>query len=433
MITALLLLLSGESLQYADSKLHHITGRMLLGVTFSIAQLSTIAYASEVPIIRLRSFLIFIVGYINAVSVLFATLIASIIPVFTNYYGSNHVPETEIKKDINHSEDQINNIIAMSGTIIMIIGVLVLVLAPLISRESVSFLVTKRNFDQAFVEYEKSYATDGDNSLAVRNDFENRKLYILSDPTARMNIFKKDNFVVLRRICASRLLSMLFSSIYMSAIMVRMINLRVVQNTTAVVNVDGSDNQTTVVDSYDQTYDLNLLLGCKSFQLGLGLLLLIVSFKCNIERFCYKLSFVCGIGIVMLYVVFRVWSELISLPAVLMTFSAVVLFIDIMICLTLRVHIDMYHYLKIDEAFDDNNNHYKIWSLVFVNCVEHVVHILLLVQIFWFVAYPLLFSGFGIAFISFWLLKQMHNAEMVQPWENQSRLASAVNSNNTHT
>lgn len=419
MLTALLLLLSGESLRYADSNFHHITGRTLLGVTFSIAQLSTMAYASEVPIKKLHSFLLFIVGYINAVSVLFATMVASIIPEITGYGTHQHtnISMTDRQTEISDGEDEINYIISMTGTIIMIIGIMVLILAPLIARESVPFLVYKRNFDQAFLEYEKSYVTH-ENSLAIRNDFEHWKLYILSSPRATMNIFKKANFNVLRDICCSRLLSMLFSSIYMSAIFVRMTNLNTKYYDYAAGNATA--NETVVIGDYDQSYDLNLLLGCKSFQLSLGLILLIVSFKCNIERFCYKMAAACGFGVIILYVIFCIWAELVRIPYALMLFFTAIFFVDIIICLMLRVNIDMFHYMRIGHLFDDDNNCFKVWSLVFVNCVEHIAHILLLIQIFWFVSYPLLFSGFGILFISFWFLKQMQ-IEQVQPWENGSR------------
>lgn len=427
MLTALLLLLSGESLRHADSTLHHISGRTLLGVTFSIAQLSTIAYASEVPIVKLRTCLLFMVGYINAVSVLFATMIATIMPTITGLHWHINASMTDTQNNISNSENEINDIISMSGTIIMIIGILVLVLSPFIARESVPFLVRRRNFDRAFDEYERSYVTNND-SIAVRNDFEHWKLYILSAPKSTLNIFKKDNFIGLRSICASRVLSMLFSSIYMSAMIVRMMNLSTKYHYYTVDSVaNETTNETTIITDYDRRYDLNLLIGCKSFQLAVALILLIVSFKCNIERFCYKLAFACGFGVVIMYVIFCTWAELIPIPYALMLFFSAIFFIDIIVCLTLRVNIDMFHYIKIGDTFDDDNDGYKIWTLVFVNCIEHIAHMLLLLQIFWIVSYPLLFTGFGMLFISYWFLKQMRMTQLVQPWENRPSVADKHN------
>lgn len=429
MLTALLLLLSGESLRFAHANIHHITGRILLGMTFSIAQLASLAYASEVPIIKLRSFLTFLVGYVNAVSVLFATMAATIIPSITDYRVNRqqNISRTIVENEISDGEDAINYIISKTGTIIMAIGMLVLILTPFLARESVPFLVRKRNFDEAQSEFERSCAGTG-SAIEILNDFQHWKLYILSEPKATMNIFKVDNFERLRQICLSRLLSMLFSSVYMSAMIVRMMNMNseyydyAQRNMTMMPDNATMTNETTnPIHEYDQSYDITLLLGCKSFQFGLGIILLIISFKCNIEKFCYKMSFTCGFGILFLYVIFCVWSQLIAIPYILMLVFMVIFFMDIMICLMLRVHIDMYHYVKIGQAFDDDNNRYKIWSLVFVNLMEHVMHIFLLVQIYWYSAYPLLFTGFGILFISFWFLKRMRQGEKVQPWECDTR------------
>lgn len=410
-----MIIFGGECLKDSDIPFYHITGRGTLGVTYAIAQLAAITYASETTAKRVRTGLLSLIGYVNALSVFVGILLASAIPDYGTYDENViHANRTvhSIETEINTAQDNVNDIVWLSGIVIMLMGAIILVIAPFITRESIPFLIRKHHYDKAFDEYRKICSIEK-TIPTLRDDFECWKLHVLATPAATIRIFTKVNWPALRLIGSTRLLSLFFNSVFMAAVFIRLMNVD------EFVVHDDELNENLLYDKYDQKLAVELLIGCKTFQILIGLALLLISLKWNVDRFCYKMAFIGGLCVCVLYVIFSCLDYVLVIP---INFVAGIFFVILIVFLMLPTRMDIFHYGQITESFVEDSG-CKVWTLVFVNCIEHLVHIFLLIQIFLFVSYPVLLTGFGILYISLWLLKNMPTGVTVQPWENAHREA----------
>lgn len=379
----------------------------MLGCTFSITHLTVIAYASETTTRKVRTGLLGFVAYINAISILLASVLASVLPDFDEYQIEEAIPlqphrvtdESELETDFLNAQ----SIITYSGIIIMVMAIVAMILAPFVTRESIPFLVRKQHYDIAYKEY-VALRSSKDNTVNLRNDFENWKAYILLKQTHSVNIFRKENLEPLRLIISTRLLSLFFNSIVMSAVFIRLLDAD---------DISVLTNET--YDHYDQEFAIDFLVGCKTFHIMIGLSLVLISLKWKTDRFCYQLSFVCGLSVCILYVIYSCMDYLMNFPLQLILLFV---FIVNIIYLMVPFKMEVMHFQHISEAYTENNNNYKIWSLVFVGCCENLIQIFLLLNIFLFISYGILLTGFGILYISFWLLKNMPKAGSIHPLEN---------------
>lgn len=385
-------------------------GRALLGFTFSIAQLTVVTYASETTTKKIRIGLLSFIGYINAVAVLLVSSAAYRLPqylTFSEHYGNTS--STEPLTNSRYEDDDLLLLVEYSGLIIMALAMIVLITIPFLVRESIPFLMRKQQFDAAFKEYVWVRYTEK-NLPNIRSDFEIWKTSILSSSTGKIAIFRKDNSNSLRLLCSTRLLSLFFNSVLIMAVFIQVLNYDQ-------MSMDIEEESDLPHVSYNEQYAFKLLVGCKLVQIVIGLILMGISMKWNIDRLCYKISFVCGMSVCILYVMYSCLDYLIVLPNNLVS---VVFLIVICIFLMLPMRMDIYHYSQIAEVFPINNT-YKVWTIAFVNCIEHFVHIFLLLQIYIFVSYAILLTGFGILYISYWLMKYMPNVSAIKP------VASAMN------
>lgn len=361
-------------------------------------------------------------------SLLIAIAIASLPNLKQPQFDPSYKPdmnesETEFdptyKPDINDFEIEPNihyvqEIISCSAAIIMIMGVAALLLAPFATRESIPFLVRKRQHDRAYKEYLTLRSASRDKIVDIRSDFEHWKDNILSAPRHNTCVFKKTNMEPLRVIMSTRLLSLLFNSILMTTVFIRLLDYDDGQE----IHRHLSMNST--ADEYSAEYVIDFLFGAKSFQIVIGLGFVLVGLRCRMDRFCYKLSFGCGLCLCFLYIIYNSIYFLVDVPdRILISFMCAVNVVYLM----MPFKIEILHYQQISEAYQEGNNNFKIWSLVFVGCCENLIQILLLLNIFLFISYGILLTGFGIVYISFWLLRNMPNSAAINPTENALRNA----------
>lgn len=412
-IAAFLLILSGECLKYTDYEdiCFSLVGRVILGFTFSIAHLTVVIYASETTTKKIRIGLLSFIGYINAMAVLLIASLANRLPQYLDMNindvddsGQRNASTVAYDDGYSSYDDEGRSLlIAYSGLIIIALAATVLVAAPFLVRESTPFLIRKRNDEAALKEYKWVRCTEK-NGPNIRHDFEMWKDCVLAAPQAQANIFRKENLDSLRLMCSTRLLSLFFNSVIITAIFIRLLNYD-----TDAFNTNG------VFDYkyYNEEHAIELLVGCKFFQIMIGLVLMVISIKWNIDRFCYKLSFVCGMCACVVYVVDSCLDYLVSIPSGLVT---IVLQVVITAFLMLPMRMEIFSYSQIAEAFPDSNAH-KVWTIVFVNCIEHLIHIFLMLQIFLFFSYAILLTGFGILYLSYWLMKYAPKVIAVDPAE----------------
>lgn len=295
-------------------------------------------------------------------------------------------------------------LVSYSAMVIMALAVVVLISAPFLARESIPYMIRKTKHKAAFKEFVLLRSKES-SMPNVRYDFDLWKGCIMITPKPNLAIFRKENRDSLRLTCSTRLLSLFFNSIVLMAIFVR------ITDVDSRVEEDFGTN--TAGPRYDEQAAIQLFVGFKTIQIIMGLILLVISLKWNVDRFCFKMSFAGGMSVCFLYVVYSCVGYFIKIPDNILLFVVLVV---ISVFLLLPMRMEIYNYSQIAEAFVEDNSR-KIWTIAFVNCIEHMVHIFLLLQIFMFFSYAILLTGFGMLYVSFWLIKNMPNIGAVHPLE----------------
>lgn len=405
MIGAFLLIVSGECLKNCHELPFHITGRTLLGFVHSVTSLAVISYASEATTKKIRATLLGCVAVINTMAIWLATGLSIGINKSHSNENSSAIKTHAKSGTDNLDEYSIDDleIVSFSGIIIMVVAILVLLTAPFITRETIPFLVRHRNDDKAHAEYLALTLSDTDSP----DNFENWKESILLQSKNNVNIFKTENSSALLWLFHTRLLSLFFNSIFMSVMFTRIL---LVDEET---NIRWFYNETNTYDLSNMNYAIELLLITKIIAFVSGVILILIAIKIETDRFCFKLSFVWGLSAFIVYVTYSCLHYLMNKPPyrVMEIFIYFVLFIPMII----SFKFDVLQYQQIAKIYQENNNNYKLWSLVFVGCAEQFIQILLLLNIFLFPTLGALLTDFGIFYISLWLLKKLSNGGAIHP------------------
>lgn len=396
LIGAFLLIVGGECLKNCYELPFHVTGRILLGFVHAITTLTVISYASEATTKKIRAMLLGCVALFNVMAIYLATGLAISINNFYQY---------DIEYDDGLDEQTIDDleIVSLSGIIIMAVAILALLSAPFITRESIPFMVRNRNDEKAHNEFLALRSSAAESVIA----FENWKEHILLHTKNCVNIFKSENSSSLLMLLHTRLLSLFFNSVFLSVMFTRVL----------VIDEEAS---TRLLHPYNRTYvqnDMNyaveLLLLTKLMGFICGLLLLLIAFKIKTDRFCFKLAFIWGLCAFIVYVSYSCLHYLMDKPP----YRVTGIFVHIIFAVPwiIAFKFDVLQYQQVSEIYQETNNNYKLWSLVFVGCIEQFIQILLLLNIFLFPTLGALMTNFGIFYISLWLLKNRSNDGAIYP------------------
>ncbi|XP_037049742.1 uncharacterized protein LOC119084026 [Bradysia coprophila] len=411
LVCAFLLIVSGELLKNCYVAPYHIIGRILLGLVHSIAQLTVITYASEATTKGIRIKLLSSLAFINMLSIWMGTGLAIGNTGFNEDLIENPENATIALEDREYVVDDLN-IVSISGMVIMVIASIALILTPFITRESIPFLVRNKSNEIAYKEF-VALAQISENDSSSVGEFEKWKNSILMHPQHSMHIFRKENFKSLMLLYHTRILSLLFNSIFVSVMFTRVLLFD------EETNLKWFYNETMSYDIKEMEYSLDVLLGFKTIAFTCGVVLLLFGMKWKINRFCYKLAFVWGLSAFVIYVTYSCLDVMKFKPPVLV--MAIFVYSIMTIYMIVPFKLDVLQYGQIAEIYDEENGNYKLWSLAFVGCLEHFLHILLLMTIFLFPSLGALLTDFGIFYISLWLLKNVPSDGAVCPLKNVFR------------
>lgn len=407
LICAFLLIVSGELLKNCYAAPFHIMGRTLLGLVNSIAHMTVLTYASEATAKSVRIKLLSSVAFVNILSIWMGTAIAIGNTGFSDDEHSTNATTELVGSDYvgEYVVDDLD-IVSMSGMVVMILGIIALILTPFITRESIPFLVRGNNQAIAYKEFVALVQTNENHARSV-GEFEYWKNSILMHPEQSMHIFRKENFKSLMLLCHTRILSLLFNSIFVSVMFTRLLLFD------EETNIQWFYNETMSYGIKEFEYSLDVLLGFKMIGFVFGAILLLIGIKCNVDRFCYKLTFAWGLSAFIVYVTYSCMDAMKFKPPVLLMATFVYSIMAIYMIVPFKV--DVLQYGQIAKIYDEQNDNYKIWSLAFVGCVEHFLHILLLMNVFLFPSLGALLTDFGIFYISLWLLRNAPSVRAVCP------------------
>lgn len=308
-----------------------LIGRILAGLANGLAYLTVIIQASENAVNQIRGIILRIVGYVLSFS------------LFIAGFTTNGTIENDI-----HSE-------VIMGYLVLFYSVLALIAAPLLTIESVPFIMQQTNDGRSIGEREAvAIATmirlrnEQCETAKIQNDLYDIKKQLTEDRLDSMNPFNLKNIRPLLIVVGVRVLSVCAKNLPFTILIMGFFN--------NIVN-----------PSTFSLYALFLLLSCRFI---FGILTMFFIDKFERKKYLYVLSIICGILLFLtsLIVLYKDGNE----NMFDVKFGSIGIIIYFIFA---SMSIDCIGHVQTSEAFSYAT---KIWSIVIAIGVEHFVHIMLI-------------------------------------------------------
>lgn len=371
-------MLSGVSMMKNGSLYYFIKGRLLLGIAFGLVQLTVIVQAAETTTKKVRRVILIIVTYMCAISTIISTVLVY------------KYEDTDI---ITYSkESKVTTIIAY---FVIITAIIAMLINTILTHDTIPFLLSRGDDTKAF-KLLQQFKVQHLSMIDIRYEFERIRFDVIQEELhMNRSIRAKVNYVPLTTMCGIRILNLLFTNIPITILLVW-------QEKKDTTNAAQNEVYVTPLASL-------LLLQC--FRLFLGLLLTISSKKYQFNRFNYKLSFLCGISLVLSYVIYLLVGSFYVVMNTVYFPIAIIITISFLI---LPIPLDTIQYCQSADSYSRVKN---TWALAFAIFVEHFLHLMLIVQMdmFFDLEAAFLIIGAAMVYFSWWLLKNMPNIAAIHP------------------
>lgn len=302
-----------------------LISRILAGLAHGIVYITTLTHLTENLVKEIRARSLAIINY----------MIITTIFVTTAIFGTT-------------SEERLENAEMYFGVITLVHTMFGLLMIPFLTYDSVSFLLRKGQEHEALTTMMK-LRNETFETWTIRNDFQELKEMVSEDSNDGLNIITNGNLKPLILITAIRVLTFLTSNMILNAIMIGL-------------------TQSIFADSVELAYIGGVTLSFARFLFALISLFALDNFKRK-----RLLSITVGIMVIVLLVYtvlslgFQMELEDNWLPALF--FCAFQLLASI--------GIDPLNHVLTAEAFSSSPKAY--WSISFVTCIEHALHIVAII------------------------------------------------------
>lgn len=326
--------------------------------------------AAEATTKKIRRTTLIIVTFVCAVSNLISILIV--------YYYDRGEHKVLIEE---------REAITVISCIIIGMAVLSLILNTLFTQETIPFLLNRGDDNRAFKIFSQM-KVEYLSMIDIRYEFERIRFDIEQERLLDGASFRARAQYVMRSMCGVRMLNLLFTNIPF---------------TTLIVYDGASDGNGVKL--------LAALAMLQLIRLIFGGFITVASRKYHFNRFCYKLSFVCGMALVIAYLTFLFLGPFyLLMETIFWPFSLIV----ISSFLLLPIPLDVLQYCQTADGYARVRN---TWSISFAICLEQFVHAIWIMQMdmFFELETAFLIIGAAMTFLSYWLLKHMPNAVAVHP------------------
>lgn len=307
-------------------------GRFLAGLANGLAYLAVIVQAAENAVNQIRGVILRFIGYMLAFSLFIAGFTTN---------GS-------IENDINSE--------CIMGYLTLFYSVLALIAAPLLTIESVPFILQQTNDGRSRGERESlaietmiRLRNEKGETAKIRYDLDEIKHQLIEDELDSRNPFGHKNCRPLIIVIGVRVLSVCAKNLPFTILIMGYFNKLVNPETFSL-------------------YALLLLLSCRFI---FGILAMFFIDKFERKKYLYVSSIICGaLLFITMVIVFRQNDDENIFDASYCSYGIILFYI------LASMSIDCVGHVQTSEAFSYAT---KIWSIVIASCVEHLVHIFLII------------------------------------------------------
>lgn len=261
------------------------------------------------------------------------------------------------------------------------------------TQDTIAFLLNRGDDTKAF-KMLTQLKSQHLSMIDIRYEFERIRFDVVQEQLhTNRSMRAKSNFIPLTTMCAVRILNLLFTNIPMTILFV------------GPEPHDDTDNDGT------QLTALGALIVLQIMRMLCGFCITVSQDKHRFNRFVYKFSFLCGICLLLSFLIFVLMGSFnITLYSIYFPLSVVVGVAFVMLPLPLDC-------LQMVQTADSYAHCKNTWMLSFAIFIEHFVHIMLIIQMdmIFKLEFAFLIIGAFMVYLGLWLLKTMPNECAVHP------------------
>lgn len=392
------MLFTGITLTMHTSAFYCAKSRLVAGLVCGLVQLTLIVQAAESTTKKVRRWMLVVVAYVNAVSSLLSTLIF--------YYYDD-------RDEITYKEE--NSALYIVSYSMAACAILSLVLNFIFTTDTVPFYLNRGQDTTAFKEMTR-LKVNHLSMLDIRYEYERIRFDVAqSQLTTNRSLAARSNYVPLLSMCCIRILTLLFTSVPMTLVLIWDPNTSNREKHDYDNDIEMIHETTTRKPLSDEEHEyispLLTLAVLQAFRLLCSVAVIIRQDKYHFNRFSYKLAAFCGGTLILWFIVRVVFGSIEILQTVLFFPVSVI----IMMGFTgLPIPLDI---IQLSQSADSFSRIKNTWSLACAIFVENIVHIFLIIQLdmIFGVMFVFLVNGVTMIFFSYWLLKNMPNVVAIHP------------------
>lgn len=373
--------------------------RLVTGLVCGLVQLALIVQAAESTTKKVRRWMLVVVAYVNAVSSLISTLIF--------YYFDD-------RDEVTYNEE--NPALYIIAYTMAACAILSIILNFIFTTDTVPFYLNRGQDTHAFKEMTR-LKVNHLSMLDIRYEYERIRFDVAqSQLETNRSLAARSNYVPLLSMCCIRILTLLFTSVPMTLVLIWDPN-------TSTREKPDYDNEIELIhettpkplsdddEEHEYISPLLTLAVLQAFRLLCSVAVIIRQDKYHFNRFSYKLAAFCGGTLILWFIVRVVFGSIEILQTVLFFPVSVI----IMMGFTgLPIPLDI---IQLSQSADSFSRIKNTWSLACAIFVENIVHIFLIIQLdmIFGVMFVFLVNGVTMIFFSHWLLKNMPNVVAIHP------------------
>lgn len=367
--------------------------RIILGLVYGLVHVTVIIQAAESTTKKVRRWILIIVAY--------TTAFGNLLSILVFYYFDDRV-------DIWDSSDiqAIHILFYVVGSC----GAIALIVNFITTTDTVQFYLNRGDETKAFKEISR-LKMDHLSMLDIRYEYERIRFETIQEQLeVNRNLASRGNYGPLSTMCAIRILNLLFTSVPMTLLLIWDPATSQTHTTTEMPSDEGGTEvvKTENEDHVDPLLTLAILQG---FRLLCSVIVMLRQDKYHINRFCYKLAFMCGFILVVWFFVRTLFAQF---PAVVdvIVWPVSILFMTAFTGLPIPLDV-----IQLCQTADSYARIKNSWALAGAILVENLFHILLIAQmdLLFGIIFVYFLNGLAMMYFSWWLLHRMPNVVAIAP------------------
>lgn len=343
----------------------------------------------------MRRLILIIVAYINAIS--------NVTSTFLFHFYDN-------REEISYTEE--NPALYIVSYVMIGCSVLALIINLIFTIDTIPFYLNRGEDTKAFKELTRlkvNYLS----MIDIRYEYErirfDEQQHILD---TNRNLAARINHVPLLTMCCIRILTLLFTSVPMTLVLIWDPDTSKKEETQSDFESNSSNIDKTVDETEAKYIEPLLTLAIlQGFRILCSIVVIIRQDKYHFNRFCYKLAAFVGFALLIWFFARVILASIQTVQNVLFFPISIIIMMGF---IGLPIPLDV---IQLCQSADSYSRIKNPWSLACAIFIENILHIFLIIQLdmIFGVLFVFLVNGITMIFFSFWLLKNMPNIVAVHP------------------